>query len=202
MRSMPREFVEDETRKPICTRPHGLARVLLAALILPGSLGTASATVCHPAAVPAATLLLPYFEVDLADPNGLTTLFSINNASAAAILTHVAIWSDLAVPVLNFNVYLTGYDVQTINLRDVLVNGRLPQTASAGQDPTDTISPKGEFSQDINFTSCQGQLPPQPLTAPTVTHLERALTGRPSPVLTIAARAGSWATTSSAATSP
>jgi len=33
------------------------------------------------------------------------------------VLAHVAIWSDLAVPVFNFNVYLTGYDVQTINLR-------------------------------------------------------------------------------------
>ena len=31
--------------------------------------------------VPAATLLLPYFEVNLADPNGITTLFSINNAT-------------------------------------------------------------------------------------------------------------------------
>src|SRR5260370_32570801 len=95
MRSMPRGFVEDKTRKPICTRPHGLGRaLLLAALILPAPLGTASATVCHLAAVPAATLLLPYFELDLTDPNGLTTLFSINNASAVPILTHVAIWSD------------------------------------------------------------------------------------------------------------
>ncbi|MBP9144591.1 MAG: hypothetical protein KBI44_08920, partial [Thermoanaerobaculia bacterium] len=39
--------------------------------------------------VPAATLLLPYFEVDLADPSGVTTLMSINNASATAVLAHV-----------------------------------------------------------------------------------------------------------------
>src|ERR1700688_3703073 len=88
-------------------------------------------------AVPAATLLLPYFEVDLNNPNGLTTLFSVNNASATAVLVHVVIWSDLSVPVLDFNVYLTGSHVQTINLRDVIVNGALPQTASACQDPTD-----------------------------------------------------------------
>src|SRR5262245_32657303 len=81
-------------------------------------------------AVPAATLLLPYFEVDLGDPNGVTTLMSINNASATAVLAHVTVWSDLAVPTLAFNVYLTGYDVQTINIRDVL-NGSLPFTASA-----------------------------------------------------------------------
>src|ERR1700712_3216344 len=121
---------------------------LLCALVL-GS--PARAVICTIDAVPAATLLLPYFEVDLKNPNGLTTLFSVNNASATAVLAHVTVWSDLSVPVLDFNIYLTGYDVQTINLRDILVNGVLPQTASAGQDPTDTISKKGPKSQDINF---------------------------------------------------
>jgi len=150
---------------------------------LPGSSRPASATVCHTESVPAATLLLPYFEVNLDDPNGLTTLFSVNNASATAVLAHVSIWSDLAVPVLNFNVYLTGYDVATINLRDVIVFGNLPQTASTGQDPNDKISPKGDFSQDINFVSCQGILPPPPLPAAYLTHLQHALTGKPSPVL-------------------
>jgi hypothetical protein len=121
--------------------------------------GQAAAVICTIDAVPGSTLLLPYFEVDLNNPNGLTTLFSINNASATAILTHVVIRTDLSVEVFDFNVYLTGYDVQTINLRDILVNGLLPQTASAGQDPHDTISPKGPLSQDINFASCNGFLP-------------------------------------------
>ena len=48
--------------------------------------------------VPAATLLLPYFEVNLADcdtvASHVNTLFSINNASATAILAHVTVWSD------------------------------------------------------------------------------------------------------------
>src|SRR5512142_454796 len=64
---------------------------------------------------PGATLLLPYFEVDLAHPTGRTTRFWINNATATAALVHVTIWSDLAVPVLAFNEYLTGYDVQPID---------------------------------------------------------------------------------------
>src|SRR6185369_1389066 len=102
--------------------------------------GQAFAVICTVDDVPAATLLLPYFEVNLSDSNGQTTLFSINNASATAVLAHVVVWSDLSVPVLDFNVYLTGYDVQSINMRDILA-GALPQTASAGQDPTDTISP-------------------------------------------------------------
>jgi hypothetical protein len=144
--------------------------------------GQAAAVICTIDAVPAATLLLPYFEVDLSNPNGLTTLFSINNASATAVLAHVVIRSDLSVEVLDFNVYLTGYDVQTINLRDIIVNGNLPQTASAGQDPTDTISPKGSLSQDINFASCTGQLPPPPLDALSIVYLQEALTGGSSAI--------------------
>src|SRR4051795_3737229 len=144
--------------------------------------GQAFAVICTVDDVPGATLLLPYFEVDLANPTGVTTLFSINNASATAVLAHVVVWSDLSVPVLDFNVYLTGYDVQSINLRDVLA-GNLPQTASAGQDPNDTISPKGQFSQDVNFASCQGQLPTGALPASFVTHLEAALTGQFSSLL-------------------
>src|SRR3954447_16916845 len=117
--------------------------------------GQAFAVICTIDEVPAATLLLPYFDVDLSNANGEKTLFSINNASATAVLAHVVIWSDLSHVVLDFNVYLTGYDVQSINMRDIIA-GILPQTASAGQDPNDTISPKGQFSQDINFASCSG----------------------------------------------
>jgi len=140
--------------------------------------------------VPAATLLLPYFEVDLDNPDGVTTLLSINNASATAVLVHVTVWSDLSVPTLAFNVYLTGYDVQTINLRDIFVNGVLPRTASAGQDPGDLISNRGDFSQDINFATCFGQLPLptfaqilQQTGFDYLTHMQRAHTGQSSAIL-------------------
>ncbi len=141
------------------------------------------AGVCDLDARPAATLLLPYFEVDLDDSNGVSTLISINNARPEAVLAHVVFWSDLSVPVLDFNIYLTGYDVQTINLRDILVNGTLPRTASAGQDPSDIISPQGDLSQDINFASCNGQLPPPLLPASFKTHLQNSLTGQFSFIL-------------------
>src|SRR4051794_13704086 len=142
-----------------CLVALGTFALLLAALVAP-----APAAVCNLDVSPAATLLLPYFEVDLNNPNALTTLVSVNNSSNVAVLAHVTIWSDLSVPVLAFNIYLTGYDVQTINLRDILINGILPQTASSGQDPNDTISPKGPKSQDTNFASCTDKLPlPGPL---------------------------------------
>jgi len=130
---------------------------------------------------PAATLLLPYFEVDLGNARGVNTLFTVNNASATAVLAHVTVWSDLAVPVLAFNIYLTGYDTQAVSMRDILA-GRLPATASDGQDPPDRISPQGLFSQDINFASCNGQLPyPESLGAEYVAHLQASLTGKYSP---------------------
>jgi len=141
----------------------------------------AGAVICTVDDVPAATLLLPYFEVDAGHADGVTTLFSINNASATAVLAHVTVWTDLSFPVLDFNVYLTGYDVQSVNLRDVLINGVLPRTASAGQDPGDAISPKGTFSQDINFASCSGLLPPPAvLPASFLAYLQAALTGLPA----------------------
>jgi hypothetical protein len=152
-------------------------------LFLLGSALPAGAVIATVDDVPAATLLLPYFEVDLDNPNGITTLFSVNNASASAVLAHVVVWSDLSVPVFDFNLYLTGYDVQSINLRDILVEGVVPRTASGGQDPGDTISPRGDFSQDINFASCQGQLPLPPLPASFRDHLQKALTGKSSPIL-------------------
>jgi len=162
-----------ETARPVAA----LAAVLLAAALAPPP---AHAVICAADAVPAATLLLPYFEVDLDHPNGLTTLFSIDNASATAVLAHATVWSDLAVPVFSFNVYLTGYDVQSLNLRDLLVDGTLPRTATNGQDPLDAISPKGSGSQDINFASCGGLLPPPPLPPDFLSYLQNALTGLPS----------------------
>jgi hypothetical protein len=130
---------------------------------------------------PAATLLLPYFEVDLDNAQGINTIFSVNNSSATAILAHVTIWSDMGIPVYTFDVYLTGFDAQRIDLRTVL-QGELPRTASDGQDPPDTISPQGPISQDINFASCSGILPP-PATPPSIPpNLRAALTGNPSPL--------------------
>jgi hypothetical protein len=141
-----------------------------------------SATVCALDPVPAATLLLPYFEVDLNHTNGVSTLLAVNNASASAVLVNLVLWTDLGVPTLSVPIYLTGYDVQTINLRD-LFRGLPPGTASFGQDPNDLVSPKGAFSQDVSFASCAGLLPPPPLDAATLAHLVAAHTGQHSQVL-------------------
>jgi len=155
-----------------------LGLALLSLLALGGSAFAEIGTID---AVPAATLLLPYFEVDLSNPNGITTLFSVNNASASAAVAHVTMWTDESIPTLDFDIYLTGYDVQTINIRDIF-NGNLPRTADAGSDPGDLISPKGALSQDINFPGSTGPCAnPYPatgaLSATLIDHIRKSHTG-------------------------
>ena len=156
--------------------------VFLGAGLLLCALGApAGAMHCAIDQVPAATLLLPYFEVDLADFNNVTTLLDLTNTSPAATLAHATIWTDWGVPALGFDVYFTGYDVQIINLRDV-INGNLPVTASAGQDPKDVYSPHGPRSTDVNYASCSGVLPPaNPLSPTAVADLRAKLKGEPIP---------------------
>jgi hypothetical protein len=101
---------------------------------------------CDIALLPAATLLLPYFEVDLADRNGETTLFTITNASPREQVAHITLWTDFGFPVIEFSVYLTGYDVQGLNLYDVIALGQIAPPNGTGFD--DRGSPEGDFSDD------------------------------------------------------
>ncbi len=88
---------------------------------------------CDIGNAPAATLLLPYFEVDLGTAGtGRTTVFSITNVSPYAQIAHVTLWTDWSFPVLDFNIFLTGYDVQPINLYDVIARGFIGATTGTG----------------------------------------------------------------------
>ncbi|MGZ4777996.1 MAG: hypothetical protein ACXV5L_02280 [Thermoanaerobaculia bacterium] len=103
---------------------------------------------CDIGTTPAATLLLPYFEVDVANTNrGLaqTTLFTIVNTSSFPQIAHVVVWTDWSYPVLDFNVFLTGYDVQALNLYDVLVSGVV--APPSGTTSSETANPSGAFSE-------------------------------------------------------
>lgn len=117
-------------------------RILLLALLLIAPASASRADVCTTDAVPAATLLVPYFEVDVLDQDCITTLFSINNASETPTLAHVTFWTDWSIPTVDFDVFLTGYDVYTINLQDIF-RGIIQITADEQSDPDDTISPHG-----------------------------------------------------------
>jgi hypothetical protein len=153
-----------------------VALVALASLLCLG--GTAMANIGTADIVPAATLLIPRFEVELGNAGGLTTLFSVNNASNESVLAHVTLWTELWVPIVDFDVYLTGYDVQTFNVRDIL-NGSLPQTGSL-----DTLSNRGAFSgPHVNFPGCSNTFgnPTNygPIAGSFVTLIQQAFTGLP-----------------------
>jgi hypothetical protein len=110
-----------------------------------GAMSSARAETCTADAVPGATLLLPYFEVDLGNQTGKTTLFSVNNAGAAAVLANIVLWTNASVPTININLYLTGYDVQTLNLYDIF-QGILPASSVIGGGDCNTI-PTGSSTQ-------------------------------------------------------
>jgi hypothetical protein len=101
---------------------------------------------CDIGVLPAATLLLPYFEVDLNAPPGTgeTTIFTITNTDRLPQAVHVTLWTDYGYPVIDFNLFLTGYDVQSINLYDVIKRGQLAPDNGTGFD----VSPVGELSGD------------------------------------------------------
>jgi hypothetical protein len=137
---------------------HGL-RLILFTLFLFGAVHVPAAThdVSHPrttdnddtcdiSLLPAATLLLPYFEVDVTSRQGETTLITVTNTSNVEQVAHVVLWTDWGFPVIDFNVYLTGYDVQSLNLYDIIVLGQIAPTNGTGFE--DSGSPVGELSHD------------------------------------------------------
>jgi hypothetical protein len=104
---------------------------VLIALVLLAVAGTGYAVTCAYDNVPAATLLVPYFKVSLNGatgfpiPSGGTdTLVSIVNVSTPGVIAHVTVWNKYSKAVIDFNLPLTGKDVVSFSMRDIM-NGRL-----------------------------------------------------------------------------
>ena len=72
------------------------------------------------------------------------TLFTITNVSRLPQIAHVTVWTDWSFPVLDFNIYLTGYDVQGISINQILSTGVVAQNNGTG--PTTAQSPLGRLS--------------------------------------------------------
>lgn len=126
-------------------------------------------------ATPAATLLVPYFEVDFAGgSSSQTTLVAVSNDSGSPVLTSVTLWTDWGVPTLTFNVYLSGYDTQTLNLRDVL-SGLLPVTGPVSSNRGDPLSP------EVAFPGCGDLTTDVPLPSVNVAELKALHQGLASP---------------------
>ncbi len=120
---------------------------------------------CGLAHVPAATVLLPYFEIDLENPEGPSTLFSVGNVELEPVLAHAVLWTNWGNPALSFDFFVPADGVVTFNLRQLLL-GQIALT-SPPPDP-----PEGWYE------SCT-----DPVTLPEVDaqELRSILTGRPHP---------------------
>ena len=111
-----------------------LTCLAIAALLVVAS--PAFAITCTVDQRPAATLLVPFFQVSF-DSNGVVTggdtardtIVTIANASSAPMIAHVNVYDRESVLVLDFNVALTGFDVQAMRMSDI-INGNLPDTVN------------------------------------------------------------------------
>jgi hypothetical protein len=98
--------------------------LVLAAVVALVTGGVAYANFCARDYVPAATLLVPYAVVSMTgntpDPAGYTTLLAVTNVSSTKQIIHVVVWDAMSNHVVDFDEVLSGYDVWTINFRDLL----------------------------------------------------------------------------------
>ncbi len=109
--------------------------VCVALVALLAVAGSANAITCTIDSRPAATLLIPYFQASFnpdltilgTGASALDTLVTIGNASAAPMIAHVNVFNERSVLVLDFNIALTGFDIQSFSVASVL-RGFLPQT--------------------------------------------------------------------------
>lgn len=119
---------------------------------------TANDDSCDISVAPAATLLLPYFEVDFVSPpeTATTTIFTVVNTSVYPQIAKITLWTDWAYPVLTFPTYLTGYGVTSVNLRDVFTTGEVAQGAGVHDPPgsrSASSNPNHLLGADIDCSS-------------------------------------------------
>jgi hypothetical protein len=164
-----------------------LTLLVVSLAVAPASAGVLEGN-CRVADQPAATLLIPYFEVNLDDDNGQTTLFSVNNASAKPALARVVLWTDWGVPTLAFDIYLTGFDVQSLNVRDLL-RGALPLTGS-GVSNVGSLSKDGDDFAGCNTAAVSANLQTRDQAWLRAAHTGRALKGRQAGKCAGSGRAG------------
>lgn len=127
---------------------------------------------------PAATLLVPHFQVDLEQAAGLTTTFWVRNVADRPKLVHVHLWTDWGIPVFGFNVYLPAFGTERISLGSVLRDGVLPRTGPS-------LSAIGDFDAvgtHENYPGCNvagASTDNPPLSPLSLERLRARLSGQP-----------------------
>ena len=136
---------------------------LLIALLALG--GPAAATVCQTDLVPAATLLMPYFETSLV-PTGLESIFTVENSSATPVALNAVVWSDFGIPVMGFPIALPAHGSVSVSLHELLAEGKIPESDVS----------RFPLSQ---FPGCANLLTQRTIPATLLTQIQNALTGQP-----------------------
>lgn len=118
---------------------------------------SASAITCTIDQRPAATLLIPYFQVNMnpdgskaSGANSFDTLVTVVNASSANVLAHVVVWNNRSVAVLDFNIPLTGFDVYPMSMYDIL-SGNIPANLSTYYNTS-----QGPVAQEVCQSNISG----------------------------------------------
>ena len=60
-------------------------------------------------------------------------IIKLTNISAAPALAHAVLWTDWGIPTYAFDIFLTGYDVVNIDVKDIFCRGELPDTEADQQ---------------------------------------------------------------------
>ena len=109
-----------------------LKKTLTACLAL-----VALAALCGPAAAQnqaSSDLLLPYFEVDSANPGGLTTLFAVGNSTEDRVDVMATVFTNWGIPILEVPFTLQAREIRTVNLRDWFRQGGDPKKVLGSQE--------------------------------------------------------------------
>jgi hypothetical protein len=138
---------------------------------LPSPRTTANDDSCDIGNFPAATLLLPFFEVDFSRENPAlahNVLFTILNVTNEPQIGRATIWTDWGYPVFSFDIFLRGYDVQGYSMYDILRAGRIVPTSNQsrpGVRSLDNVTGNPRFAPSavVNCQAAGGDIPPEQL---------------------------------------
>jgi hypothetical protein len=113
---------------------------------------------CDIGTAPAATLLLPYFEVETGS-RGIDTIFTIVNVGRAPAIAHLTLWTDWSFPVLTFSTPLGGYETRSISLFDLIVGGAMPPSSCdlPAVLPVSTVLAVRQALIDGTYPACGGK---------------------------------------------
>jgi len=128
---------------------------------------TSNNDTCDIGVTPAATLLLPYFEVDFKQPmpKATHTVVTVVNVSPLPRMANVTLWTDMAYPALWFPLFLDPYAMRSVDLFDVFARGAIggPGAEGAGcADLPKTLSPAQLTDLQQAFTT--GNVVPCPVS--------------------------------------